>query len=252
MYDIKQFKPTLYVLILMGITGFALSAEAPGLWVISVALVLANVWLIWTGQFRPISRLLANIVTLLGFFYVFLQVGSRTGNAILAIGQFLVLLQVVKVWEQRANRDFAQLLVLSLLLMVAAAISTASLVFGLMLIAYLFLSLYCCLLFHLKTETTNQAKVAAAICADQRMNCTLKQDQRPLSVAIDAPAHRAGRLLRDSFGSDRFPVFSARRGRGFVRPVSMEAPGHTHRFQRSGELSAGRQDHAKQRRNCHG
>jgi hypothetical protein len=30
------------------------------------------------------------------------------------IGKFLVLLQLIKLWEQRANRDYAQLLVLSL------------------------------------------------------------------------------------------------------------------------------------------
>ena len=44
----------------------------------------------------------------------------------------MLLLQLVKLYEQRANRDYAQLIVLSLLLMVAAAINTASLVFGLM------------------------------------------------------------------------------------------------------------------------
>ena len=44
-------------------------------------------------------------------------------------------LQLVKLFELRANRDYAQLLVLSRLLMVAGAISTPSLLFGVMLIA---------------------------------------------------------------------------------------------------------------------
>ena len=57
-------------------------------------------------------------------------------------------------------RDYAQLLVLSLLLMVAAAISTASLLFGLIFVAYLLMALYCCLLFHLKVETED-ARAAA-------------------------------------------------------------------------------------------
>src|SRR5205814_5672294 len=96
---------------------------------------------------------------------------------ILAIGQFLVLLQIVKLFEIRANRDYAQLLVLSLLLIVAASINTASLIFGIVLLVYLFLALYCCLLFHLKIET-DHAKAAIGI-PDEKLNpATLRQDQR--------------------------------------------------------------------------
>jgi hypothetical protein len=98
---------------------------------------------------------------------------------VLVIGQFLVLLQLVKLWEQRANRDYAQLLILSLLLMVAASINTASLVFGVMLIAYLFLSLYCCLLFHLKAES-DSAKAASPLPEERVNPATLSQDQRYL------------------------------------------------------------------------
>jgi transglutaminase-like putative cysteine protease len=160
MYDIRQFKPALYVVLLTGLTGYGLASESPGLWVFAVSLILTNVWMIKQGAFRPIPRIVANVVTLLAFVYAFLQVHSRgVDSPILAIGQFLVLLQVVKVWEQRANRDYAQLLILSLLLMVAAAISTASLAFGLIFVGYLLASLYCCLLFHLKVET-DEARAA--------------------------------------------------------------------------------------------
>ena len=83
----------------------------------------------------------------------------------------------------RANRDAAQLLVLSLLLMVAAAINTASLLFALMFIAYLFLSLYCCLLFHLKVEA-EAAKAAIAIAEEKLSDAMLRQDQRYLTRSM--------------------------------------------------------------------
>ncbi len=86
---------------------------------------------------------------------------------------------MVKLFEQRANRDYAQLLVLSLLLMVAAAISTASLLFGIILIVYLFVSLHCCLLFHLKVEL-DQAKEICQQPADQLNPAAFEQDQRDL------------------------------------------------------------------------
>src|ERR1700679_3727373 len=123
MYDIRQFRPTLYFLLMLGITGFTLAAEAPGTWILAAGGILVNAWLVKTGRFSPIPR------------------------------------PIVKLFEQRANRDYAQLLVLSLLLMVAAAISTASLLFGIIFIIYLFVSLHCCLLFHLKVEV-DQAREA--------------------------------------------------------------------------------------------
>src|SRR5438067_13504187 len=162
MYDIRQFKPALYTLLILGMSGFALAAQSPGIWVLSVGLVLLNGWLFHVGWFRPLPRVVANLVTLLALMYIVYQIRASGVTPILIIGEFLVLLQLVKLYEQRANRDYAQLLVLSLLLIVAASINTASLLFGLLLIAYLFLSLYCCLLFHLKIET-DHAKAALGL-----------------------------------------------------------------------------------------
>jgi transglutaminase-like putative cysteine protease len=158
MYEIRQFRPALYTLIILGITEFALATQSVGIWALACAAVLLNGWLVKSGYFRPLPRLAANGITLLLFVLAALQVRAEgLSRAVLVAGQFLVFLQLVKLFEQRANRDYAQLLVLSLLLVVAASISTASLAFGVVLIGYLFLSLYCCLLFHLKVET-DQAK----------------------------------------------------------------------------------------------
>ena len=98
----------------------------------------------------------------------------------MVIGEFLVLLQIIKLYEQRANRDYSQLLVLSLLLMVSASISTANVFFGLILIIYLFLSLYCCLLFHLKVET-DRAKKAIGVLEKNLPPAALRQSERYLS-----------------------------------------------------------------------
>lgn len=183
MYDIRQFRPALYALILLGMTGFALASQSPGVWVLAVAGVLLNAWLVRTGRFWPMPRMVANIVTMLGLLVLAAIVRGGVTTPILVIGQFLVLLQLVKLFEQRANRDYAQLLVLSLLLMVAAAISTASLVFGILFITYLFLSLYCCLLFHLKVET-DHARQAIGVPEERLNPATLRQDQRYLSRSM--------------------------------------------------------------------
>jgi protein-glutamine gamma-glutamyltransferase len=183
MYDIRQFKPTLYILLMLGITGFALASESPGIWVLAGGGLLLNAWLVKTGRFTPMPRLLANLLTVLAMGFVAMEIRDGDSAPIIIIGQFLVMLHLVKVFEQRANRDYAQLLVLSLLLMVSAAISSASLIFGLTFIVYMFISLYCCLLFHLKVEA-DQAKAAYGLPQDKISPITLQQDQRYLARSM--------------------------------------------------------------------
>lgn len=179
MYDIRQFRPTLYVLLMLGVTGFCLAAESPGLWIIAAGGILLNVWLVKTGRFSPMPRFLANLLTLAAFGLVTLEVRGGGAAPILTIGQFIVLLHLVKLFEARANRDYAQLLILSLLLMVAAAISTASLLFGIIFIVYMFLSLHCSLLFHLKVEM-DQARELYRQPQDRVNPALLRQDARDL------------------------------------------------------------------------
>jgi transglutaminase-like putative cysteine protease len=184
MHEIRQFKPALYFLMIVGISGYALSADALGLWVICSFFVLLHAWLSYRGMFRPMPRWMTNLV-LLGVL-MFVLMDSMTGigqTPVLMVGQFLVLLQLVKLWEQRTNRDYWQLLVLGLLLMVAAAISTASLWFGLLFLLYLVLSLYCCLLFHLKVDS-EAAGAAMALPLHRFNRSTLSQDQRLLSISV--------------------------------------------------------------------
>jgi Ca2+/Na+ antiporter len=172
MAQIHQFKPTLYVLLFLGMAGFALAAQSSVALALGCGGVLINGYLVYGGRFRPIPRILANLVTIASMMVVLRQLmhlrsggGSALdpgGSPVMIIGHFLVVLQLVKLWEQRLNRDYGQLLVLSLLLMVAATINTNLLAFGLLLVAYLFLALYCCLLFHLKVES-DKAREASAI-----------------------------------------------------------------------------------------
>lgn len=183
MYTITQFKPTLYAVLLLGMLGFGLAAESAGIWALGTAGILLNGWLVKTRRFTPIPRLLANLVTIGSMLYVAREVVVPGATPVVVIGKFLVLLQLIKLWEQRANRDYAQLIVLSLLLMVAASISTTSLIFAVLLVAYLFLSLYCCLLFHLKVET-DSAHAAFAIPVERISPTTIRQDKRFLGRSM--------------------------------------------------------------------
>ena len=179
MYDIRQFKPTLYLLVLLGMTGFWTAAEEPALWMASTVAVLFNAWLVRSNRFKPLPRWIANTITLLSMLYMADQVFHLVNTPILLIGEYLVFLQVIKLFEQRANRDYAQLLILSFLLMVSAAISTARLGFALLFFPYLVVLLYGCLLFHLKVES-DRARSVQSLLGRKLNAATLRQDQRHL------------------------------------------------------------------------
>ena len=153
MTPVRQFRPALYALVLLGVTGFALATGRGGLWAMAVLLIGLNAWLTRAGRLRPAPRLLANAVTLAVGAWATLAVLEGT-VPVEPIGVFLVVVQIVKLYEQRGNRDYGQIVVLSLLTTVAAAMTGggATLGFGLLLVAWLGLALYVGLLFHLKVE----------------------------------------------------------------------------------------------------
>lgn len=184
MYDIRQFRPTLYVLLTLGFTAFALATASPQSWFISVGLLFIHGWLTATKRYKPLPRWLAGLVTTVLFLYTAVNLWQEPqSRAVFTLGQFLVFLQLVKLFELRGNRDYAQLLVLSVLLVVAAAINSASLVFGLVLIGHVFVALYACLLFHLKLET-DQAKAMLGLSEENVPPETLRQDQRYLGRSM--------------------------------------------------------------------
>src|ERR1043165_4283589 len=101
MYDIRQFKPALYVLLMLGFSGFAMAAQSPGLWVLAAGATLLNAWLITTGRFRPLPHMIASAVTLLAVVYIGGLIVHAIASPILIIGEFLVFLQLIKLYEQR-------------------------------------------------------------------------------------------------------------------------------------------------------
>ena len=196
MYDIRQFKPTLYALIALGISGFCLASGSLGLFLLAAALVAFNAYLVKAAKFRPVPRIVANLVTIVAGGWTVLRV-SDGEVPVEPVGLFLVALQLVKLYEQRGNRDYGQLIVLSLLTMIASAMlpGGTSLLFGMMFLAWVLLSLYTCLLFHLKVETDaarrylgrgafQQARPRLASEDADAANNRLRQDQRRLGSSL--------------------------------------------------------------------
>ena len=153
MYDPRHFIRAIHLLLAMGFTGFAMAAESPGVMVVGVGLTLLHA--LWTRGQRTWNppRVVGIAASLLAVTFVAIAIARGQLTPVLGFSYLLVTLILVKLYEWQSNGDIGQALVMSLLLMTAAAINSASLVFGVLFIAYLLLGLYVSMLLHLKTES---------------------------------------------------------------------------------------------------
>ncbi len=166
MYETKHFIRAIHILLAMGFIGFAIAAESPGTLIVGVGLTVLHAILTRGPQNWHPPHFLSVAVSFIAVALVAMGIARGQLTPVLGFSYLLVTLILVKLFEWRSNRDIGQGLVMSLLLMTASAINSASLVFGALFIVYLLLGLYVSLLLHLKTES-DRAVAAFAIPGDR-------------------------------------------------------------------------------------
>lgn len=121
------------------------------LWMLLAA--IASVWLTdATGWFR-LNRAVVNLAALAAFCVFVWQVSELRGVVrILAIGNLLVYLQIILLFQQKEIRTYWQLVLLSLLQVVVAAAFQQKALFGVLLVVYLFVGLSALVLIFLHRE----------------------------------------------------------------------------------------------------
>ncbi len=183
---LRRFPMLAYTLVFLSLLAFNYAAENYGLLVLSLTAVVVSWWLIETGNGLVVPRWLINsgvLVVALGLFWEL--VVYQQSNLLLALGHFMVGLILCKLFEKKANRDYGQILLLSLLLILSGAILTVSPVYALILLVYLGLGLYTSLVFHLQCETQRAMQRHAA--GDRMMimpgqQAVMARDVRRISV----------------------------------------------------------------------
>src|SRR5690606_3214903 len=89
---------------------------------------------------RPLPRWVMNIGALAAVGWLVFDL-YRQQDVVLAMGHFTMWLQILLLYTQKSNREYGQLLVLSLLQMVGASVVSVSMLYGLLLAAYSVLAL---------------------------------------------------------------------------------------------------------------
>lgn len=153
MYNIRQFRPLFYAVLMLSVVGYGIALESAPHSFIGLILIWLNARVTRGERFFSIPRWLASLIAVTAGAWALVAFLQGAISPMVAVSHWLYFLLLVIIWSHHDNRAFAQAFGMSLVLMVVGAINTASLLFGLIFFAYLLLSLYWSLLFHLKVES---------------------------------------------------------------------------------------------------
>lgn len=135
----RAFRRTILLTALTGHLAYAIAAEKPGLALVGILAALLSAWLVrqsLDGYPRPLPRALLNGLVIAAIGHLTLQLLGRTQEVITSLTDFLAYVMLVKSLDRARMRDEAQLLGLSLFVVIGALLTGQSLGMGLALLAY--------------------------------------------------------------------------------------------------------------------
>ena len=140
----------------LGTLLFGMGYRSPWLPLGMMTAAITSVWLTdVTGWFR-LNRNVATVAAVGAFFFLFWRLLPLRGwlEMLLAIGNFLVCLQIILLFQKKESRTYGLLALLSFVQVVVAAAFRQQLLFGLLLVVYLLVGLSALVLLFLHRERT--------------------------------------------------------------------------------------------------
>lgn len=159
-----RFRRLVFAQILLGIVAFCIAEVSPGMLLITGALAVLSWYLTEGPAGRPFPRWLINTFSVVAIVWLLYDLFVQHTQVVIAMGHFTIWLQVLLLYTEKSNRDYGQLLVLSLMTMISASIVSVSMLYGLLLAAYCVLGLVTLIHFQFKATwdtVTDQLKAAA-------------------------------------------------------------------------------------------
>jgi len=146
---LRTFPILAHAVVLLSIVGVSVATRSAGLLLVGGVLAALS-WYVTEGhRGRSLPNWTANILIIAATLNMLVDLVQNVDDVLAALGRFVVLLTLVKLYQQKSPRDYAQLLGLSLLLMLVGCIQSNNLLFAVTLLLYAVLGLYVLLVFQL-------------------------------------------------------------------------------------------------------
>ena len=156
----RKLARAVYAMVLLAVLALSLADGSVAFFGVAVLAALLS-WPIAHGRpansatgrpaTSPVPRWIISLAVLIAlFFFVLENIGGT--HLVRALGHFMILVQVCKFFETKRARDYGQLIVVSMLEMIVAAILSTSVFFAVLLVAWLATGGLALLLYHFKRE----------------------------------------------------------------------------------------------------
>ncbi|MEM9418239.1 MAG: transglutaminaseTgpA domain-containing protein [Planctomycetota bacterium] len=158
------FRRLVFAQVLLGIVASCMAERNPGLLLIAGA-IGAMSWYVTEGpQGKTIPRWLVNVGALLAVAWLVVELLTQRSYVVAAMGHFTMALQLMMLYARKTDREYSQLLVLSLLQMIGASVLSVSMIYGIFLAIYCMIALATVLMFHMTSaaDHVHQANIQAA------------------------------------------------------------------------------------------
>ncbi len=147
------FRKLVTIQVLLGVGAFCMAERNPGLLLVAGSLGLLAWHVVEGPSGKPLKQWMITLGVLASVIWLVFDLYYQRGQVMLAMGHFVLWLQVLMLYGRKSNREYAQILVLSLLLMIAGSMLSDSMLFGVMLVIYCIFALFTVLIFQLKTTS---------------------------------------------------------------------------------------------------
>lgn len=137
--------------VLLSIAAFCFATDNPVLLLVAGMIAAASWHLTHGPRGRTLPMRWLNLCAAAATLSIFWRVYYLNANLLVAMGHFTLVLQLLLLYAHKTVREYAQLLVISVLQMVGASVLGVSMAYAVLLLAYCTLGMATLILFHLRT-----------------------------------------------------------------------------------------------------
>ncbi|HWB18913.1 MAG TPA: DUF3488 and transglutaminase-like domain-containing protein [Phycisphaerales bacterium] len=149
---IRSFPFFAFMLVMLSLVTVSL-AQRDMMWLLMTATLAVLSWYVTESRWQlALPHWVSNILVIGASLNVLRDLAQHDGDVLGALGRFAVLLTLIKLYERKSARDYAQLLSLTLLLMLVATFRSIDLLNGVLLLVYTALGMYVAMTFQLYTS----------------------------------------------------------------------------------------------------
>ncbi len=167
--DLDQtFSRIAFYQVLLGILTFCYAEANPGMLLVAGSLVVLSRYISEGPWGRPIPWWVINLLAVVAAVWMISRLVLANPNIIVTMGHFTMWLQVLVMFARKSNRDYGQVLMLSLIQMIGASVLSVSIIYGLLLAIYCVLAVLTVLIFQLKSSRDRVHEENLASASDKR------------------------------------------------------------------------------------